>query len=62
MENKTELEKKIKELEEAKKNAQTCLDNGECLVDMCGLSYWASRVETLRKEIKKLLQEFIKCY
>lgn len=49
------LQKKIEELEEAKKNTQTCLNNANCLVGMHGLEYWAGRVEKLRNEIKELL-------
>lgn len=46
------LEDKLKELEEAKKNVQYLLDNGEALVDMKGIQYWSGRVESLRGLIK----------
>lgn len=46
---------KIKKLEEAKKAVLLCLENSNVLVDMHGLSYWASVVERLRKEIKEQL-------
>ena len=49
------LQKKIEELEKAKKNTQTCLNNANCLVGMHSLEYWAGRVEKLRNEIKELL-------
>lgn len=56
MENKkTELQKLIEELEEAKKNTLDCLNNADCLVDMHGLEYWAGVVERLRIIIKELL-------
>lgn len=41
----------IKELETAKNNVKWLLDNTSGLVDMKGLSYWAGRVEQLRKDI-----------
>lgn len=37
----------------AKRACQACLDNEACLVDMHGLCYWASMVDTLRKRIKE---------
>lgn len=52
---KTELQKLIEELEKAKRNTQTCLNNADCLVDMHGLEYWAGVVERLRTKIKELL-------
>lgn len=50
-----ELQQKIKELEEAKKNVLFCLNNENGLADMHGLAYWAEVVERLRQEIKKQL-------
>lgn len=52
---KTELQKLIEQLEEAKKNTLACLNNANCLVDMHGLEYWAGVVERLRTKIKELL-------
>ena len=53
MENeKTELQKKIEELEEAKKNTLFCLNHSDGLAGMHGLAYWAGVVERLREEIK----------
>ena len=49
------MEEKIKELETAKKNTQTLLDEPNASVDMHGLSYWAERVELLREEIRNNL-------
>ena len=49
------MEQKIKELEEAKKNVSWLLENGDGLVDMHGIEYWAGRVEKLREEIKTKL-------
>ena len=46
---------KLDELEKAKENVKSCLDNENCLVDFHGLAYWAGRVETLRQEIKNSL-------
>lgn len=45
------MEEKIKDLEYAKNAVRSCLENHNCLVDMHGLTYWAERVESLRKEI-----------
>jgi len=42
------LESKLKELEEAKKNTQTLLDEPNASIDMHGLEYWAGKVERLR--------------
>lgn len=39
----------------ARKACQSCLDRGDTLVDMHGLTYWAGEVERLRKEIKEQL-------
>lgn len=49
------MEELIKRLEYAKNAAQSCLKNANCNVDMHGLSYWATEVERLRKEIMKKL-------
>ena len=38
----------------ARKACGACLENGNTLVDMHGLVYWAERVEELRKELKEL--------
>lgn len=46
-----DLEKKIAELEKAKKNCLFCLQHANGLADMHGLEYWAKRVEDLRREI-----------
>lgn len=46
---------KFEELEKAKKNCMAILEKDGVLVDMHGLSYWASEVERLRKEIKEML-------
>lgn len=40
------------QLETAKSNVKYLLDHADSLVDMHGLSYWASVVERLRTEIK----------
>lgn len=45
----------FEKLEKAKNAVQSCLDKDGVLVDMHGLSYWASEVERLRKEIKEIL-------
>jgi hypothetical protein len=34
---------------------KTLLENGEALIDFHGITYWAERVEKLRKEIKEML-------
>jgi len=49
------MEQYIKELEEAKKNTQTLLDEPNASVDFHGLEYWAGRVERLRELIKNSL-------
>jgi len=49
------MQEYIKELEEAKKNTQTLLDEPNAMVDMHGLEYWAGRVERLRELIKNSL-------
>jgi len=49
------MQEKIIELETAKKNTQTLLDEPNASVDFKGLSYWAERVEILREEIKNNL-------
>lgn len=38
----------------ARKACRECLENGSVLVDMHGLTYWASEVERLRQEFKGL--------
>lgn len=45
----------LEKLEYAKEAVKSTLENENCLVDFHGLSYWASEVERLRKEIKKCL-------
>jgi len=42
-------------LDYAKKAALYLLDHASALVDMHGLSYWASEVERLREELKDTL-------
>jgi len=49
------MDEKFKELQEAKKAVQACLDNESTLVNFHGLVYWAGVVERLRKEIKESL-------
>lgn len=49
------LQKKIAELDKAKKNVLWLLDNPNGSADMHGLSYWAKVVEDLVKEIKENL-------
>lgn len=49
------LKEKIEELEKAKKAVLSCLEKDGVWVDMKGISYWAKRVEDLRKEIKEML-------
>ncbi len=44
---------KYEELARAKKNVAWLLKNAAGLIDMKGLSYWASVVERLREEIEK---------
>ena len=46
------MEELIKRLEYA---AQSCLKSANCNVDMHDLSYWATEVERLRKEIMEKL-------
>lgn len=49
------METLIKDLEVAKKNTQTLLDEPNASIDMHGLEYWAGRVERLRELIKNSL-------
>lgn len=49
------MEELIKKLEYAKNAVQSCLKSANCNVDMHGLSYWATEVEKLRKEIMEKL-------
>lgn len=49
------MEELIKRLEYAKNATQSCLESANCNVDMHSLSYWATEVERLRKEIIKKL-------
>ena len=49
------MQKYINELETAKKNVQTLLDEPNALVDMHGIEYWAGRVERLRELIRNSL-------
>ena len=46
---------KIEELKKAKDNVQWLLDNPTGQVDFHSLTYWASVVERLRKEISESL-------
>lgn len=39
----------------AKHACEECLKNADTLIDMHGLTYWASEVERLRKAIKEQL-------
>ena len=52
-----DLKQLVEELQEAKRNTLTCLNDSCVLVDFHGVEYWAARVAALREEIKKLLQE-----
>jgi hypothetical protein len=45
----------FKKLEYAKNAVKAMLENEKCCVDFHGLTYWASEVERLRKEIKEML-------
>ena len=45
----------INDLEIAKKNVQTLLDEPNALIDMHGLAYYAGEVERLRELIKNTL-------
>ena len=47
------MEKLFKDLEYAKNATKSCLENSNTLVDMHGLSYWATQVENLRNKIKE---------
>lgn len=49
------MEELVKKLEYAKKAVLAEIENADCSVDFHGLTYWASEVERLREEIKKLL-------
>ena len=49
----TKQEQRMHELMKAKENVSYLLGNADALVDMHGISYWACRVERLRKEIKE---------
>ena len=49
------MEKLFEKLQEAKKAVISILENENCIVNFHGLTYWASEVERLRKEIKALL-------
>lgn len=42
-------------LEYAKNAVRAELENENCTVDFHGITYWASEVERIRKEIKSLL-------
>lgn len=46
------MKKEILELEKAKDNVRTLLDNPNASIDMHGIEYWAGRVERLRELIK----------
>lgn len=49
------MEDKFKQLEKAKNNIRTLLDNARGNIDFHGLVYWAEVVEKLRKEISENL-------
>lgn len=51
----TKQEERMRELMQAKENVSYLLGNADALVDMHGLSFWACKVERLRKEIKEEL-------
>ncbi len=53
--NERTLSELCEQLECAKKAVLSTLNNEGCSVDMHGLSYWADRVENLRKKIKAKL-------
>lgn len=53
--NKVNAQRKLEELQYAKKAVISCLENHAVSVDMHGLTYWAERVEKLRKEILEVL-------
>lgn len=55
MSNEKDLKTLIEELEEAKKNTLSCLNDACISVGFHGVEYWAARVAALREEIKKLL-------
>lgn len=44
----------LKQYNYAREACKACLENGDTLVDMRGLKYWASEVERLRNEFKKV--------
>jgi len=50
------MEKIIEELEEAKKNVLTLLEEPGASVDFHGIVYWAGRVESLRELAKSLIK------
>jgi hypothetical protein len=52
---KDEITNNVLELLEAKDAVLTCLNDPDIIVGMRGLSYWADRVETLRKELRNNL-------
>ena len=49
------MTKLIEKLQYAKKSVLWLVDHETGLVDMHGLAYWASEVERLRAEVKKLI-------
>ena len=49
------MQEYINDLEIAKKNVQTLLDEPNASIDMHGIQYWAGRVESLRELIKNSL-------
>ena len=53
--NKVNAQRKLEELQYAKEAVISCLENHAVSVDMHGLTYWAERVEKLRKEILEVL-------
>ncbi len=48
-------QKYFEELEQAKKNVYSLLENPASSIDMHGLEYWAGRVERLRELIRNSL-------
>ena len=53
--NEEQLKELVEKLAYAKNAVISCLNDDGVLVDMHGLSYWASEVEALRIKIKKLI-------
>lgn len=55
MEKESKLVELVKELEKTKEAVQFCLDNESGNVDFKGITYWAEKLEELRKQIKELI-------